>query len=147
MCYIQNHILRFQRKLERRIITITHSITVIISTLFCNQKKSYFKYIYLNKAHACHTIDTQDAPWPRKNENMNATVAVCGIAMLRAFLKMYIHTQKNVANLWFRIYSCETRLHNLQTNLLTIDISLFIQITFTTYNLANLMNKLRKSRE
>lgn len=29
--------------------------------------------IYLLKSHACHRMDTQDAPWPRTNKNMNAT--------------------------------------------------------------------------
>ena len=69
------------------------------------------KSIYLSKSHACHRINTQDAPWPRTNKNMNATSSSNLWERVRAkkiFLKMDI--RKNVANQIFQ-YSCETRLY------------------------------------
>ena len=59
-------------------------------------------------------MNTQDAPWPRTNKNMNATSSSSNlwerVRAKKTFLKMDIH--KNVANQIFQ-YSCETRLHKV----------------------------------
>ena len=55
-------------------IIINSIFSVIYKLRYCTIKDDKdLMSIYLSKSHACHKIDTQDAPWPRTNKNMNAT--------------------------------------------------------------------------
>ena len=58
------------------------------------------KSIRPSKSHACHTIDTQDALWQRTNKNMNATVAICGIAHAKNFSKDVFLQKMSQTNVW-----------------------------------------------
>ena len=109
---------------------------IIQVVVFKIQIITFKSHLPVNIACLAHNRYT-GCPLATKTENMNATVAICGIAMLRTFLKMYTYTEK-CRKTWFRILvrNTLTQVTNTSTNIKfiiasSIDVS---KILFYNYN-------------